>query len=92
KEVVYPLADGRIYTGLQAYNLGLVDTLGTLKDAIAIAAEMAGLEGDPETVKEIKKKPGLIDLLGEANATMREIRSLLNGKFRIGPELLYLYH
>ena len=92
KEVVYPLADGRIYTGLQAYNLGLVDTLGTLKDAIDIAAEMSGLEGKPETVKEIKKRPGLIDLLGEATFTLREIRSLLTGETRVGPEILYLYH
>ncbi|MGH7726431.1 MAG: signal peptide peptidase SppA [Candidatus Eiseniibacteriota bacterium] len=33
---------GRVWTGEQAYERGLVDTLGTLDDAIAIAAAMAG--------------------------------------------------
>ncbi len=33
---------GRVWTGEQAYARGLVDTLGTLDDAIAIAAGLAG--------------------------------------------------
>ncbi len=36
------IARGRVWTGRQAVALGLVDTLGTLGDAIAIAAAMAG--------------------------------------------------
>lgn len=47
-----PLADGRIFTGRQALNLGLVDTLGDLEDAIKIAAEMGGIKGKPRTIKE----------------------------------------
>ncbi len=41
---VEPIAGGRIWTGRQAHNLGLVDRLGTLDDAIASAAARAGLE------------------------------------------------
>jgi protease IV len=41
------VADGRIMTGEQAKEAGLVDQLGGLEDAIAIAAERAGIEGEP---------------------------------------------
>ncbi|MDR7481843.1 MAG: signal peptide peptidase SppA [Armatimonadota bacterium] len=37
------LADGRIYTGLQAHRLGLVDSLGHLPEAVAVAMRRAGL-------------------------------------------------
>ncbi len=40
---VRDLADGRIYTGQQAKELGLVDQLGTLEDAIQTAEELAGV-------------------------------------------------
>lgn len=87
-EAVKPLADGRIYTGLQAYNLGLVDTLGTFHDAINIAADMVGLEENPETVKEVKRKPGFFDLLNE---TVVDVKTTLSPE-SVGPQLLYLYH
>ena len=38
------VADGRIYTAAQAKDLGLVDSLGYLDDAIKIAEKLAGLE------------------------------------------------
>lgn len=44
RERVLELADGRVYTGTQAQELGLVDELGNLDDAIAGAKELAGLE------------------------------------------------
>ncbi len=37
------IAGGRVYTGRQALELGLVDRLGTLSDAIRVAAEKAGV-------------------------------------------------
>ena len=45
-ETVKTFADGRIFTGEQAVELGLVDRLGTEEDARRWAAELAGL--DPE--------------------------------------------
>jgi len=45
-EKLEKLARGRIYTGLQAKEIGLVDEIGTLADAIAYAKKAAGL--DPE--------------------------------------------
>lgn len=44
---VRKLADGRVYSGAQAKELGLVDQFGTLDDAIELAAEKVGLEENP---------------------------------------------
>jgi len=44
---VRKLADGRIYSGAQAKELGLVDQFGTLEDAIELAAKRAGITGEP---------------------------------------------
>jgi protease-4 len=45
--VVRKLSDGRIYSGAQAKDLGLVDQFGTLEDAIELAAKQAGVESGP---------------------------------------------
>nr|MBF0222342.1 signal peptide peptidase SppA [Desulfobulbaceae bacterium] len=42
-ESVTPIADGRIFTGKQALEQGLIDTLGNFTDAVEQAAKMAGL-------------------------------------------------
>jgi len=47
---VLELADGRILTGRQAKEVGLVDELGTFQDAVDLAAELAGIEGTPRVV------------------------------------------
>lgn len=49
-EQVKKLADGRVYTGRQALELGLVDKLGDMRDAIEVAADLAGIEGAPYIV------------------------------------------
>jgi len=60
---VLKIADGRIFTGFQAKELGLVDVLGNLEDAIRIAGMMGGIEGPPKTVKEKKRKITIFDIL-----------------------------
>jgi len=44
---VVQVADGRIMTGEQAKNLGLVDQMGNLQDTIDITAKLVGVEGKP---------------------------------------------
>lgn len=44
-EAVDSIAQGRVWTGADAIRIGLVDEIGTLEDAIAYAASMAG---DPD--------------------------------------------
>lgn len=48
---VQALADGRIFTGRQAKEAQLVDELGNLEDAIQLAADMGGIEGEPKVVE-----------------------------------------
>ncbi len=47
-EKVRQIADGRVYTGAQALELGLVDELGNFTDAVELAAELAEIPGRPE--------------------------------------------
>ena len=73
------LADGRIYTGRQALERGLVDELGTLDDAIAKAAELGGIEGEPRVV-ELWPAPSFLDLLSgvQTRSAMPTIDELLS--------------
>lgn len=59
---VRELADGRIFSGHQARELGLVDELGNLEDAIKAASELAGIKGEPRIVRPAKKQ-SLFDIL-----------------------------
>ena len=67
---VAQIADGRILTGEQAKNLGLVDQLGNLQDTIDITAKMVGIEGKPNVLYP-KKKISIWELL------MREMASAI---------------
>lgn len=60
---VIPLADGRIMTGEQAKNLGLVDRMGNLEDAIDEASKLAGIEGKPQIIYPKRKRPSLWEFL-----------------------------
>jgi protease-4 len=62
EEKVREIADGRIFTGEQAKELGLVDELGDLNDAIDAAAKMAHITGEPKIVYP-EKKISFIDYL-----------------------------
>ena len=63
EEEVRELADGRIFTGEQAKELGLVDELGNLRDAINAAAKLAKIEGEPKIVYPEKEKRSVVDYL-----------------------------
>ena len=58
---VKSLADGRVYTGLQAKNLGLVDEIGDYYDALAAAGELGkikpGADGLPPVKAKEKQQP-----------------------------------
>jgi protease-4 len=45
-EQVDAVAQGRVWAGAEAHDLGLVDELGSYQRAIDLAAELAGLDGD----------------------------------------------
>ncbi|MGP9800920.1 signal peptide peptidase SppA [Rheinheimera sp. NSM] len=65
------VAQGRVWTGRKAQELGLVDKLGTIDDAIKAAADKAGLSSYDVKVVQHKLTPAeqmIKDLLGEAKA------------------------
>lgn len=45
-ERVKEIAQGRVYSGVEAKGIGLVDQLGSISDAILFAAQKAGVESD----------------------------------------------
>ena len=88
REDIYPLADGSIFTGHQAMNLGLVDTLGGLKEAVELAAKLADIEGEPKIVRPYKRRKGSIfDLMEQV---LKNINKQFESKMG-GPQLLYIY-
>jgi protease-4 len=50
RDRVAQIADGRILTGEQAKQLGLVDDIGNLQDAIDLAAKEVAIEGKPNII------------------------------------------
>ena len=62
REKVMQIADGRILTGEQAKQIGLVDQIGNLQDAIDIVAKMVGIEGKPNILYP-KRRFSLWELL-----------------------------
>ncbi|MGZ8431512.1 MAG: signal peptide peptidase SppA [Candidatus Deferrimicrobiaceae bacterium] len=74
REDVLAIADGRILSGEQAKELGLVDVLGNQEDAVAEAGKMAKIEGEPRVVTPPKKKFSILDLLRE------EAKSIIDEK------------
>jgi protease-4 len=54
-ERIREIADGRVFSGRQAYENGLVDELGSLEDAIWAVADIEGIQGEPHVLRLTKK-------------------------------------
>ncbi|MDY7032745.1 MAG: signal peptide peptidase SppA [Thermodesulfobacteriota bacterium] len=63
KDKVSQISDGRIFSGEQAKELGLIDTLGNLQDAISLAAAIGGVKGEPKIVYPPKKRFSIFDYI-----------------------------
>lgn len=69
---VLDIAGGRVWTGADALGIGLIDTYGGLKTAIALAVDKAGL-GDSYRVTEVIDTPmGFGAFLSSLNVSVRE--------------------
>jgi protease-4 len=63
-EQVKPLADGRIFSGNQAKELGLVDELGDSVDAAKLAAQLGGIKDEtPRVRRDTEKLNDIFELL-----------------------------
>lgn len=65
-------ADGRIFTGRQALELGLVDELGGFTDAVRVAGELTKLGDDPPLFVPPKEVKSPFELLGYIDTSERE--------------------
>ena len=71
-EKVLDIAGGRVWSGEDALGIGLIDTYGGLKTAIAIAVDKAGL-GDSYRVTEVIEEPtGFAAFIASLNVSVRE--------------------
>ena len=71
-ERVLEIAEGRVWSGEQAQRIGLVDTCGGLKSAIAIAIDKAEM-GDNYQIVEITSEPeGFMAILSSLNVKVRQ--------------------
>lgn len=63
EEKVREMATGWVWLGNEALEMGLIDSIGNYNDAIARAAELGGIEGDPNIVSYDYVDPfaGLLD-------------------------------
>lgn len=72
------LAQGRLYTGRMAVELGLIDQLGTLADAVAAAKQAAGIEaGEKVDILMLPRPKTLFEQLFEDPAAMNDVRSFV---------------
>lgn len=65
RKQVLAISDGRIFSGEQAKELGLVDALGNQQDAVEEAGRMAKIEGEPKVIMPPKKRFSILELLRE---------------------------
>lgn len=65
-EEVLTFAEGRIFTGERAVEVGLVDSLGYEEDAIALTGELGGIDGEPRVVRFAPEGTFLDQLLSAA--------------------------
>jgi protease-4 len=84
------VSDGRILSGRQALERGLIDRLGNFHDALDAAGRMAGLGEDPRVVRPPEERTSILDLLlGRAPAgALGRIRQAVDGSG--GPRLKFV--
>jgi len=75
KQKVAEIAQGRVWSGIDAKKIGLVDDIGGLNDAIAYAAQTAKLDKDWE-LEEYPASEGWEEKLIKQFAGSKEVRSL----------------
>ncbi len=93
-EDVRKLADGRIYTGKQALDNGLIDQLGYIDDAIILAKEISGIQ-DAKIIKYKKMfnlaeifASSIDNMFGERTIKIGIHTSVTNDDF---PRFMYLW-
>ncbi|MBU2530312.1 MAG: S49 family peptidase, partial [Elusimicrobia bacterium] len=85
-EVIKPLADGRVYTGRQAYEVKLVDVLGDFQDAADLTGELGKVGKDPKIIKGTDSFGNFFSILNVESSVFSKVNA---DKFFSGPKLEY---
>lgn len=83
-EEIHKIAQGRVWTGNQALENGLIDQLGDLDDAISVAAELADLD-DYQIDFRRKKMDPFEAFISQLNANIKPILTRLGGQSNQSP-------
>ena len=83
-EKLKELAGGRVWTGIQAHELGLVDLLGSFDDAVKIAADKAEL-GDDYLLSFYPKQKNFFEEMFSSASNELEARSIKNNYGMLAP-------
>jgi protease-4 len=78
-EKVRELCQGQVFTGHQAKELGLVDELGDMKEAIKVAGRLAGIKGQPKVIDIDRPMKNLFDFMLNA-APSEMLKSIIQDK------------
>jgi protease-4 len=90
RQEVLEIADGRVFTGQQALELGLVDELGAFDEAVTAAEELAGITG--ATVIKYEDYDFWSSLAGYVSNVVNPTATVVkNLDLQPGPKLKYLY-
>lgn len=89
-ESVRLVADGRIFSGRQALQHGLVDRMGNWTDAVATAGRMAGLGETPRVLRPRDQKLTVLDLLLGRSMSKALVRFADQLQVAVGPSLKYV--
>lgn len=83
------VADGRVFSGNQALEYGLVDELGGLQAAIKRVAELAKIKGKPKVLYPPQERPTLFKLLSSVNEHVTQISLQLKSALFQGPMYIW---
>jgi protease IV len=88
-EAVNKIARGRVWTGTDALNIGLVDQLGGIKDAINYAAKQAGIKDQKIRYWPEKKEDPIFELI---EGLTKEDQAKIQSSYSEMPESLKFYY
>ncbi len=72
------IAQGQVFTGRQAKNLGLIDEIGNFQDAVRLAGKLAGIPGEPKIIELPKPFPRILGIFSSRFRT-NTLQDLMDG-------------
>ena len=77
------IGQGRVWSGIDAIEIGLVDQLGDMEDAIAYAAQKAGIANDYKVVEMPKQKDFMTRFTEQLNGGNNDLDAVMHQKLGI---------